>query len=139
VIKIIVIAHCSLARELVKSVQAISGKQSNLYSIEQDLNDSLEEMKLRIETALKDIDNKDGVLLLVDMFGGTPCNASAHHICTDLKVEIISGVNLPMIISAVIFSQTDISLSELANKVLDRGQKSIINIRNALRNHQSAN
>jgi PTS system mannose-specific IIA component len=139
VIKIVVIAHCSLAGELVKSAQTISGKQPNLYYVEQGLNDSLEEMKLRIGTALKGMDSKDGALLLVDMLGGTPCNASAHNIYADLKVEIISGVNLPMIISAIMFSQTDISLSELANKVLDRGQKSITNIKDMLRNHQSVN
>jgi mannose/fructose/sorbose-specific phosphotransferase system IIA component len=132
VIKIIIVAHCDLASELVNAVLVISGKQPNLYPLERGSNDSLEQMCIRIGTLLKDISDKDGVLILVDVFGGTPCTASVHHACADLKVEIISGVNLSMVLSAVMLSKTDISLSELADNVLARGQKSISNIKKML-------
>ncbi|MDR0398909.1 MAG: hypothetical protein LBB37_05705 [Endomicrobium sp.] len=135
-IKIIVAAHCGLASELVDATMAISGKQPNLYFVALGLNDNLEQMRLRILNLLRDVSDKDGVLVLADMFGGTPCNASIRACAdlkvTDLKFEVISGVNLPMILSAVMLSKTDINLSELANKVLINGQKSIVNIKKVL-------
>ncbi|MDR1104423.1 MAG: hypothetical protein LBK92_03630 [Endomicrobium sp.] len=135
-IKIIVAAHLRLASELVDATVAISGKQPNLYFVALGSNDTLEQMYLRILNLLRDVSDKNGVLVLADMFGGTPCNASIRA-CADLKVtdvkfEIISGVNLPMILSAVMLSKTDINLSELANKVLINGQKSIVNIKKVL-------
>ena len=135
-IKIIVAAHCDLASELVDATVAISGKKPNLYFVALGLNDNLEQMRLRILSLIRDVSYKDGVLVLVDMFGGTPCNASIRACAdlkvTDLKFEVISGVNLPMILSAVMLSKTDINLSELANKVLINGQKSIVNIKKIL-------
>jgi PTS system mannose-specific IIA component len=137
-IKIIVAAHCDLASELVDATMAISGKQPNLYFIALGLSDNLEQLRLRILNLLRDVSDKDGVLVLADMFGGTPCNASIRACAdlkvtdTDLKFEVISGVNLPMILSAVMLSKTDINLSELANKVLINGQKSIVNIKKVL-------
>ncbi|MDR2644827.1 MAG: hypothetical protein LBB44_02435 [Endomicrobium sp.] len=135
-IKIIVAAHCDLASELVDATVAISGKKPNLYFVALGLNDNLEQMRLHILSLIRDVSDKDGVLVLVDMFGGTPCNASIRACAdlkvTDLKFEVISGVNLPMILSAVMLSKTDINLSELANKVLINGQKSIVNIKKIL-------
>jgi len=130
-IKIIVAAHGGLASEFVNVAAAIFGNQPNLYFVERGSSDSLEQMRLRIISLLRDISDKDGVLILADMFGGTPCNA-AMCVCADLKVEVISGVNLPMILSAVMLSKTRKNLSELADKVLIKGQKSISNIRRVL-------
>jgi PTS system mannose-specific IIA component len=132
-IKIIVADHCDLASELVDA----SGKHPNLYFVVLGSNDNLEQMRLLILNLLRDVSDKDGVLVLADMFGGTPCNASIRACAdlkvTDLKFEVISGVNLPMILFAVMLSKTDINLSELANKVLINGQKSIVNIKNVLK------
>ncbi|MDR3196172.1 MAG: PTS sugar transporter subunit IIA [Endomicrobium sp.] len=137
-IKIIVAAHGGLASEFVNVAAAISGNQSNLYFVERSSSDSLEQMRLRIISLLRDVSDKDGVLILADMFGGTPCNA-AMRACADLKVEVISGVNLPMILSAVMLSKTHANLSELADKALIKGQKSISNIRLALEEaHQAS-
>ncbi|MDR2811623.1 MAG: hypothetical protein LBB06_00720 [Endomicrobium sp.] len=65
------------------------------------LNDTLEQMRLHILNLLKDVSDKDGILVLADMFGGTPCNASirtwADLKVTDLKFEVISGVNPPKV------------------------------------------
>ncbi|MDR2251867.1 MAG: hypothetical protein LBD98_03470 [Endomicrobium sp.] len=135
-IKIIVAAPCDLAFEFVDATVAISGNQPNLYFVALEVNDNLEQMRLRIFTLLRKVSDKYGALVLADMFGGTPCNASIRACADlkgiDLKFEVISGVNLPMILSAVMLSKTDINLSELANNVLINGQKSIVNIRKVL-------
>jgi mannose/fructose/sorbose-specific phosphotransferase system IIA component len=130
-IKIIVAAHCGLAAELVNAVVAISGTHPNLYFVERSSNGGLEQIRLSIKTLLKDVSDDHGVLILTDVFGGSPCNA-AMHVCMDLKVEVISGVNLPMILSAVMLSKTHTNLPELTEKVLDKGQKSIVNVRKIL-------
>ncbi|MDR2395857.1 MAG: hypothetical protein LBD57_04590 [Endomicrobium sp.] len=135
-IKIIVAAHCGLAAEFVNAAVAISGTHPNLYFVERSSNGSLQHIYLSIETLLKDIIDDDGILILTDLLGGSPCNA-AIQASMNLKVEVISGVNLPMILSAVMLSTTNINLSELAKKVLNKGQKSIVNVKKLLEEHQN--
>jgi PTS system mannose-specific IIA component len=130
-IKIIVAAHCGLATELVNAAVAISGTHPNLYFVERSSNGGLEQINLSIETLLKDVIDDDGALILTDLFGGSPCNA-AIHASMNLKVKVISGVNLPMILSAVMLSTTHTNLSELAEKVLHKGQKSMVNVKKLL-------
>jgi len=130
-VKIIVVAHGELAQELVNSVEAIVGKQSNLYVVKREVGDSLIQMKERVNSLLKDVSDDDGSLILTDMVGGTPCNASAP-MCMLFNAEILSGVNLPMILSAIFLSKKDITISDLAEKVLFDGQKSMINVKKKL-------
>ncbi|MDR1784518.1 MAG: PTS sugar transporter subunit IIA [Endomicrobium sp.] len=130
-VKIIVVAHGELAQELVNSVEAIVGKQSNLYVVKREVGDSLIQMKERVNSLLKDVSDDDGSLILTDMVGGTPCNASAP-MCMLFNAEILSGVNLPMILSAIFSSKKDITISDLAEKVLFDGQKSMINVKKKL-------
>jgi PTS system mannose-specific IIA component len=130
-IKIVVTAHGELAQELVSSVEIVAGKQPNLYAVRRGANDSLEQMKERVDTLLQNINDKDGILILTDMIGGTPCNALASMF-RSFNTEILSGVNLPMLLSAVFASRNILSVSDLANKVLLDGQKSIINVKKVL-------
>jgi mannose/fructose-specific phosphotransferase system component IIA len=74
-VKIIVAAHCDLAFEFVDVIVAISGNQANLYFVELESNNNFEQMRLRIFTLLGGVSDKDGVLILADMFGSIPCNA----------------------------------------------------------------
>ena len=130
-IKIIVTAHGELAQELVNSAELIAGKQSNLYAIKRGANDSLIQMQKRIGILLRSINNENGTLILTDMIGGTSCNASAP-MCISFNMEILSGVNLPMLLSAIFASKSVVSAIDLADKVLFDGQKSIVNIKKML-------
>ncbi|MCA6079625.1 PTS sugar transporter subunit IIA [Candidatus Endomicrobiellum agilis] len=130
-IKIVIATHGKLAQELVNSAELISGRQSNLYVIKKSDNDSLAQMQERISNLLKNIDDEDGTLVLTDMFGGTPCNASAS-ICGSFNTEILSGVNLPMVLSAISSNKNAKAVSDLVEKVLLDGQKSIINVKKML-------
>jgi PTS system mannose-specific IIA component len=130
-IKIVVLAHGKLAQELINSAEIIAGKQSNLYVIKKSDNDSLAQMQNRIKNLLKNINDEDGTLILTDMIGGNPCNASTLtcRSLNTLNTEILSGVNLPMILSAIFSSKNAKTVSDLAKKVLLDGQKGIINIK----------
>ena len=130
-IKIIIVAHGELAQELLNSVEMIAGKQQNLYALNRGPQDSLAQMQVKIDALLKSVSDGDGALILTDMVGGTPCNASVP-MCRTFNTEVIAGVNLPMILSAVFASKTLKNASELADKALLDGQKSIINIKKML-------
>jgi PTS system mannose-specific IIA component len=130
-VKIVIVAHGEFAQELLSCAELISGKQPNLYAVKRGANDSLPQLKERIDSLLKSINDEDGTLILTDMVGGTPCNASAP-MCREFNTEVLAGVNLPMVLSAVFAGKTATSASELADKVLLDGQKSIISVKKML-------
>jgi PTS system mannose-specific IIA component len=127
-VNVIIVAHGSLAEELLSSAQNIAGKQDNLYAVRMSMGESLSQMQEKIEVFLSDLDNGDGTLILVDMVGGTPCNAAAP-LCRIFNTEALTGVNLPMVLSAMFSSRTLKSAKELADKVFNDGQRSIVNIK----------
>jgi PTS system mannose-specific IIA component len=131
VIKIIVVAHYNIAKSLVDAAELIVGSQENLYAISNEKNDSLMHLQDKIKNLLVDVIDKDGVLILTDMIGGSPNNASCKMFDT-FNVEIISGVNLPMVLSAIFVSKNAENILQLSEKVFTESQKSIVNVRNVL-------
>ena len=126
-IKILIVAHCGLTEELIKSAEFIAGKQTNLIFVSKNTNDeSLSSLQEKILNTINENDDGSGILILTDMFGGTPYNASMRA-CFNNNVEILTGVNLPMILSAIFSAKTVNSVKELADKVLKDGLKSIVN------------
>lgn len=119
----IIVTHGRLAIELVTAAEMIVGEIKHIIAVSIGWNDELEEGLKEIEQAIKKVNQGDGVLILTDMFGGTPTNV-AMTFSQPGKVEIITGVNLPMIIKLA-SQQKDESLSILAGKVREQGQKNI--------------
>ena len=131
-INILILSHCELTKELIKTAEVIAGKQENLFYIEQDIkNENLASLQEKISEILKKINNEKGTLILTDMLGGTPCNASVL-LTKIFNIEVLTGVNLPMILSAIFASRTVQNAKELADKVLADGKKSIVNAKQLL-------
>lgn len=131
-IDIIVIAHGNLAEEFLKSVEKTAGRQESLYALNMSPEDSLESLKKKIEIFLRDKNGEDGCLIFVDMIGGTPFNACGSF--ADVSgTEVIAGVNLPMLLSAV-FHREKMNLCQLADKVCFDGKKTINTLKNLLKN-----
>jgi mannose/fructose/sorbose-specific phosphotransferase system IIA component len=130
-IKIIIAAHGSFAKSLVDTAELITGKQENIYTISNEKSDSLIQLQDKMKTLLGDIINDEGALILTDMIGGSPSNASCKMFDI-FNIEIISGVNLPMLLSAIFASKTIKSVLQLAENVFSESQKSIVNIRKIL-------
>lgn len=130
-IKILVVAHYGLTKELIKTAEMIAGKQENLFSIEKCEDDNLATLQAKMADLLKKIKDEKGTLILTDMLGGTPCNA-AVPMYKNFNVEVLTGINLPMLLSAFFSSKTAANAKELADKVLDYGQKSIVNAKQLL-------
>jgi PTS system mannose-specific IIA component len=82
-------------------------------------------MSARVGEILKNIQNSDGTLILTDMLGGTPCNACLPF-STDYKIEIVSGMNLYMLLSAFI-NRSNLDLKGLTIKAISDGQRNIAN------------
>ena len=131
-INILILSHCELTKELIKTAEVIAGKQENLFCIDQDMkNENLSSLQEKISEILKKINNEKGTLILTDMLGGSPCNASVL-LTKSYNIEVLTGVNLPMILSAIFASRTVQNAKELADKVLADGKKSIVNAKQLL-------
>ena len=120
---LLVVTHGEVAKELVASVRKIVGQIQNLEAVSIDWNDDVDESTRRIEQARERVDGGQGVLLLTDMFGGTPTNL-ALSMLEPGKLEIVTGVNLPMLIKFANLGQ-DVTLLEAAMGVADEAREAI--------------
>ena len=120
---ILIVTHGRLAQELVDTTKTIVGKNvENMVPISVGWNDDMADIQKTISSAIAKVDKGTGVLILTDMFGGTPSNISLSFLSD--KVEIITGVNLPMLIKVVNVGDR-YNLKELAHLILEQGKKSI--------------
>ena len=119
----IIVSHGKLAEELLNALTIILGEVVNMEAISIGWYDNVEESKKRINQSLKRVNQKNGVVIFTDMFGGTPSNLSFSFL-KDSQVEIITGVNLPMLIKFVSLQRSH-DLREVATKVVEQGKKNI--------------
>ncbi len=119
----IIVSHGKLAEELLNALTIILGEAVNIEAISIGWYDDVEESKKKINQSLKKVDQKNGVVIFTDMFGGTPSNLSFSFL-RDNHVEIITGVNLPMLIKFVSLQRSN-NLKEVTRKVIEQGKKNI--------------
>jgi len=119
----IIVSHGKLAEELLNALTIILGEAVNIEAISIGWYDDVEESKKKINQSLKRVDQKNGVVIFTDMFGGTPSNLSFSFM-KDNHVEIITGVNLPMLIKFVSLQRSS-NLKEVSKKVVEQGKKNI--------------
>ena len=119
----VVVTHGQLANELVSSAEMIVGEMHHVTAVSIGWHDDVDVAREEIERAIQRVDGGDGVLLLTDMFGGTPTNIAASFLAS-APVEVVTGVNLPMVIKLATQEKSE-TLSELARRVRDQGQQQI--------------
>jgi PTS system mannose-specific IIA component len=123
---VLIISHGRLATELLaaaKTIEPALAEQSRAITLEWNLDP--EAARAEIARALKELDAGEGVIVLTDMFGGTPTNLSLGFL-DPARSEVVTGVNLPMLIKlASTRRQQDHDLRQLAKVVAEKGQKSI--------------
>lgn len=123
-IGILVVTHRHLGDALIDCVDFILGERPvALKAISIDLRENAGDLRNKIEKGIKEVRSDKGVLILTDMFGGTPSNLS-YAFLEEGHVEVISGVNLPILVKAV-GVRKDKSLTELAEHLEGFGKKSI--------------
>ena len=123
-IGILIVTHRQLGHALIDCTEFILGKRPEaLDAISIDLSENAGDLRHKLESGIKKLKADRGVLILTDMFGGTPSNLS-YSFLEDGRIEVISGVNLPMVIKAVNMRQEK-SLAELAEQLESFGKRSI--------------
>lgn len=122
-IGLVIVTHGDLAIELKRATEHVVGPQDNIKTICIGPDDDIEQRRNDIRAAVDAVDAGKGVILLTDMFGGTPSNL-AISMLREEKVEVLAGVNLPMLIKLAEARQS-VSLSEAAQKAKDAGQRYI--------------
>lgn len=128
-VSIIVATHGGLARELVQTTQIIVGAQAELVPVCLEVQEGIEDLKRKFMAVIKaDAPAKDGYLVLVDMFGGTPSNVSLG-LSQSLPVRVVTGANLPMLLE-VITHRPLMNLAALADFAAEKGRQSIFNANN---------
>ncbi len=119
----VIISHGQVANELVAAAEAVVGDVTDLAAVSIGWHDDVEMAQNEIRRAIKTVSSGAGVLLLTDMFGGTPTNIAAMFL-KDSEVEIVTGVNLPMVIK-VASSNREMTLQQLAKEVEEQGKEAI--------------
>ena len=119
----VIVSHGKLANELLSAAETVVGKLEHIQAVSMGWNDDVEIAQAEIAKAIKMVSSGVGVLILTDMFGGTPTNISAMFL-KENEVEIVTGVNLPMVIKVATVN-VEIGLRELASEVEETGRSAI--------------
>jgi PTS system mannose-specific IIA component len=119
---LVVATHGNLAAELLRTAEAIVGPVALATAVSVDASTSVEEARARLATAIHKVGaDGDGVLVLTDMFGGTPANLALTFL--DEQIEVVTGVNLPMLLKLA--SARADGLATAAELACAQGQKNI--------------
>ena len=119
----IVVTHGRLAAELIATAELIVGKIGSLYAVSVAPSCSQEDARQQLEAAVKSADKGSGVLILTDLFGGTPSNLSISFL-EDKRVEVVTGVNLPMMIKLPSVAD-NLDIDEVAKMLRAYGRENI--------------
>lgn len=119
----VIVTHGQLAGELLAAAEMIVGPISHIAAVSIGWHDDVDAARDEVQRAITRVSMQRGVLLLTDMFGGTPTNIASMFL-EDGAVEVITGVNLPMVIKLATATTED-SLAETARKICDQGRQGI--------------
>jgi PTS system mannose-specific IIA component len=119
----VIVSHGQLANELLSAAETVVGDISHVTAVSIGWHDDVEMAQDQVKRAIASVSQGSGVLVMTDMFGGTPTNIAAMFL-KDGEVEIVTGVNLPMVIKLA-SNNKELSLSELAQQVESQGKQSI--------------
>ena len=118
-----IVTHGHLAGELLAAAEMIIGPISHIAAVSIGWHDDVDAARDEVQRAITRVSQGRGVLLLTDMFGGTPTNIASMFL-EEGAVEVITGTNLPMVIKLATASAED-SLAEIARKICDQGRQGI--------------
>ncbi len=122
-IGLVLATHGKLAEELLRTAEGIAGPLERCEAVTIDAGSSMDEARERLQAAVKRVEGGDGVLVLTDMFGGTPANLALGFL--DERLEVVTGVNLPMVLKLSTARAEKASLAGVAELVTAHGQKNI--------------
>jgi len=123
-IGVVVVTHCHLAEELIAAAQLVVGEELKQFeAVSITPTEGFDDIRKKIVAAVRRVDGGQGILILTDMYGGTPSNISLSFL-EEKKIEVITGVNLPMLLKLATYPN-DMDLESLAAFITDYGQRNI--------------
>jgi PTS system mannose-specific IIA component len=121
-IGLVIVAHGGLATELLAATEHVVGPQRRAVAVSTGPADDLRAKQAEINAAVSSVDEGDGVVVVTDMFGGTPCNLAIGAMGTD-TIEVVYGANLPMLVKLA--KMRDKPVAEAIDAALGAGRKYI--------------
>ncbi|HKO57910.1 MAG TPA: PTS sugar transporter subunit IIA, partial [Thermoanaerobaculia bacterium] len=120
----LIVTHGRLAFELLKAAQQIEADTVGIEAVSLEWNDSVDDAREKIRVALDRFGNERSIIIFTDMFGGTPTNISLSFL-EERRVEIVTGVNLPMVVKFASLQQEATDVTSLAHAISEKGAKAI--------------
>ncbi|GGF86351.1 PTS mannose transporter subunit IID [Paenibacillus albidus] len=127
-IGVIVATHGRFSEELLRSTSMVYGQLENVVGVTFEPGESVNGLVDKFKIALGTIDWSDGVIFLVDLFGGSPYNAASRIAAGYENMDIVSGVNLPMVVDVLVSRSTE-KLEDLVKLAIRAGQDSMKSFR----------
>ena len=122
---IVIVTHGQFGNILIDTAETIfDTRLEAVAAVSIDLKEHVETLRKKINNGIKGVNQNDGILIMTDMFGGTPSNLS-YSFLEEGKIEVISGVNLPMLIKAVNLRKKENNLHAMGKTIETYGKKSI--------------
>lgn len=131
-IGLILVSHRQLAEEMKAVMEHVVGPQENVETVSIFPTDDMEQRRVELQEKIAKVDSGDGVIILTDLFGGTPSNL-AISMMTQNNIEVLAGMNLPMLIKLAQVRSNQ-NLQEATSSAQEAGKK-YINVASALLNH----
>jgi mannose PTS system EIIA component len=123
VIGLVIVTHGGLAREFRAALEHVVGPQKQLETVQIGPEDDMTLRRVEILSAIGKVQSGDGVIVLTDMFGGTPSNL-AISVMDEAKVEVIAGINLPILVKLAAL-RSEVTLADAIIQARDAGRKYI--------------
>lgn len=132
---IIIGTHGNFARELLRSCEMICGLRVNTAAIGFESGESIDGLANKYQEALNSLDVAGGVLILTDLFGGSPYNAACRLAVENRNIRIVAGVNLPMLLE--VCQLTGMSMADVVNVAQSAGKEGIRTFQQMMPHHDS--
>lgn len=124
---ILVVTHGNFSEAIIKSMELVFGHQEKLEALTLNYGDDIQELLKKIREKAKELNDGDGVMVLVDLLGGSPCNVTASCLKEE-HIQCVTGLNLPMLIS-VLEEREQVVLEKLPGIAMEGGKSGIVDLK----------
>ena len=120
-----IVTHANFGKVVMETTEYILDRElENTFPVSIEANEAPESLRRKIEKGIKKVKTDNGVIIFTDMFGGTPSNLS-YSFLEEGKIEVLSGLNLPILLKAVSLRDKSENLEVMASTLAEHGKKSI--------------
>lgn len=127
-IGVVIVTHGDLGESLIKTAEMIGGEQEEVYSIGLHPNYSIDEFEDELEEIIYKADKGEGVIILSDLYGGSPSTIAAKLALKHDKVEVITGVNIPVLLE-ILYERNIYTIEILAANSVEKASSTIIRVK----------